>query len=234
METAPADPSPERAESTRSLGALAAWLVLALFQVVLAFAATSGDGAGVLDEPLFSYEFAIGAGIVYAVLVFFTFVIVTAYPLNVGDALGLRRFSVRWVWIGLGVVVGSLIVAAISEPFLHGGEQQGLDPETWQPDRAFAFVLNAIVIVLIGPFAEELFFRGLGVRVLRFLGPAIAIAGTAVVFGLAHGILGALPPLIAFGLGLAWIRVASDSVWPCFVAHAAFNGIGIAVAASSF
>ena len=37
------------------------------------------------------------------------------------------------------------------------------------------------------PFVEEVFYRGLGVRVLGFLGPLVAIGGTALVFALAHG-----------------------------------------------
>ncbi|MGI8606884.1 MAG: CPBP family intramembrane glutamic endopeptidase [Gaiellaceae bacterium] len=220
--------------SSRQLGALAAWLVLVALQVALAFSATSNDDAVRDSDPLFSWELAVGGTIVYAVLVGLTFAIVRAYPMNVGEALGLKRFESRWVWIALGVAVASLVVAAIAEPFLHGGEEQGLAPGDWQPDRAGAFVANALVVVVLAPFAEELFFRGLGVRVLRFLGPVVAVGGTAVLFGLAHGILGALPPLIAFGVGLAWVRYRSDSVWPCFVSHAIFNGIGIAIAIATF
>jgi len=220
--------------SSRQLGALAAWLVLVALQVALAFSATSNDDAVRDSDPLFSWELAGGGTIVYAVLVGLTFAIVRAYPMNVGEALGLKRFESRWVWIALGVAVASLVVAAIAEPFLHGGEEQGLAPGDWQPDRAGAFVANAIVVVVLAPFAEELFFRGLGVRVLRFLGPVVAVGGTAVLFGLAHGILGALPPLIAFGVGLAWVRYRSDSVWPCFISHAIFNGIGIAIAIATF
>jgi membrane protease YdiL (CAAX protease family) len=59
------------------------------------------------------------------------------------------------------------------------------------------------------------------------------VVGTAVAFGLAHGILVALPPLIVFGLGLAWVRLRSDSVWPGFIAHAAYNAVGIALAVAT-
>jgi len=236
METtsSPTSSKPSAASKSRQTGPLAAWLVLVALQIALAFSATSDDDAVRDSDPLFSWELAIGGAIVYVILVALTFAIVRSYPMNVGEALGLKRFESRWVWIGLGVALGSLIVAAIAEPFLHGGEEQGLAPGDWQPDRAGAFVANAFVVVLVAPFAEELFFRGLGVRVLRFLGPAVAIGATALLFGLAHGILGALPPLVAFGAGLAWVRYRSDSVWPCFVSHAAFNGIGVAVAVATF
>jgi uncharacterized protein len=234
METTSSPTSSRPSAASRQIGALAAWLVLVALQIALAFSATSDDDAVRDPDPLFSWELAIGGTIVYAIVVALTFAIVKSYPMDVGEALGLKRFRSRWIWIALGIAVTSLIVAGIAEPFLHGAEEQGLEPGEWQPDRAGAFVANAFVVVLVGPFAEELFFRGLGVRVLRFLGPVVAIGGTALLFGLAHGILGALPPLVFFGVGLAWVRYRSDSVWPGFISHAAFNGAGIAIAIATF
>jgi len=234
METTSSPISSKPSAVSRQIGPLAAWLVLVALQITLAFSATSDDAAARDADPLFSWELAVGGTIVYAVLVALTFAVVKSYPMDMGEALGLKRFESRWVWIALGVALASLVVAGVAEPFLHGGEEQSLAPGDWQPDRAGAFVANALVVVLVAPFAEELFFRGLGVRVLRFLGPAVAIGGTALLFGLAHGILGALPPLVFFGAGLAWVRYRSDSVWPGFVSHAAFNGVGVAVAIATF
>ena len=85
------------------------------------------------------------------------------------------------------------------------------------------------MIVLVAPFVEELFFRGIGVRALTVFGTLAAILLSGVIFGAVHGILGALPPLALFGIGLAWIRVRSASIWPGFIAHATYNGIGIAL-----
>jgi CAAX protease family protein len=234
METTSSPTSSKPSPESKQIRPLAAWLVLVAVQIALAFSATSDSDAVRDPDPLFSWELAIGGTIVYAILVALTFAIVRSYPMDVKKALGLKQFERRWVWIALAVALASLIVAAIAEPFLHGGEEQGLAPGDWQPDRAGAFVANALVVVLVAPFAEELFFRGLGVRVLRLLGRPIAIGGTALLFGLAHGILGALPPLVFFGAGLAWVRYRSDSVWPGFVSHAAFNGIGVAVAIATF
>ena len=85
------------------------------------------------------------------------------------------------------------------------------------------------MLTLLGPFAEELFFRGLGVRVLMLYGGLVAILATGVIFGLVHGILGALPPLVLFGIGLAWVRLRSASIWPPFIGHSAYNALGILV-----
>lgn len=207
--------------------ALAAWLGLAGSQVGLAFAAAGGreDSA---SEPLYEYSLAIGSLVLYGVLVALTFWIAAAYP-NRLQALGLRRFSRRWVGAAAGVVVASVVVSAALEPLLHAGEEQGLSPDVWRPDRVGAFAVNAAVIVTLVPFAEELFFRGLGVRVLGMFGGAIAVSGTAVVFALAHGLLVALPPLFFLAVGLAWVRLRSGSVWPCVIAHAAYNGVALAI-----
>jgi hypothetical protein len=145
------------------------------------------------------------------------------------NALGFRTFRLRWLWLAFAVVVATTIVAVAVEPFLHGGEDQGLGADDWQPEHAGAFAANVAVLVLVGPFAEELFFRGLGIRVLMLYGGLVAILVTGVIFGLVHGLLGALPPLVLFGIGLAWVRLRSASVWPAFIGHAAYNGLGILV-----
>ena len=89
-------------------------------------------------------------------------------------------------------------------------------------------MINAILIVALAPFAEELLFRGVGVQVLAVLGAPVAIIGSGVMFGLIHGIVAALPPLIIFGIGLAYVRWRTHSVFPAMVAHGTFNGIGLA------
>ena len=196
--------------------------------MLLAFVGASqgsgSDGGDVLFDP----DLAIGGVIFYGLMIGVSFAVAGAYPSRV-DALGFRRFRLRWVWISLAIVVATTIVAVAVEPILHGGEDQGLGADRWQPEHAGAFVANALVLVLLGPFAEELFFRGLGVRVLMLYGGLVAILVTGVIFGLVHGVLGALPPLVLFGIGLAWVRLRSASVWPVFIGHATYNGLGILV-----
>lgn len=207
-----------------------AWSGLAVVFVVGGFLSQASDSTGSSDTSNFLYEYSFGIGTVllYGVLVGLTFLIALAYD-RPRDAIGLRRFRWRWVGIALGLIVGVLILASILEPFLHGGRDQGLSPEHWRPDKAGAFALNGIVVSTIVPFTEELFFRGLGVRALSFLGDASAVFVTGAVFGLSHGILGALPPLIVFGLALGWVRLRADSVWPGVAAHGFYNGVGILV-----
>ena len=196
--------------------------------MLLAFAGASQGAGSADDDILYDSSLAIGGTIFYGLMIAISFLIARVYR-RPGQALGFRRFRLRWLAISFAVVVATTIVAVAVEPFLHGGEDQGLGADRWQPEHAGAFAANAVVLVLLGPFAEEVFFRGLGVRVLMLYGGLVAVLVTGVIFGLVHGLLGALPPLVLFGIGLAWVRLRSASVWPAFIGHAAYNGLGIAV-----
>jgi membrane protease YdiL (CAAX protease family) len=217
--------------ASRPRAALAAWLSLAALQVGLAIAgavATESDESA--GEPLYQYETAIGGGVVYLVIAALT-VLIARYCADRNDALGLRPFRARWVGGALGVVVLAGIVTGIVSALFDAnpGEEQGILPETWDPDRAGQLAANAVVIVALGPFAEELFFRGLGVSVLSVLGTTGAVVASGIAFGLAHGLVVGLVPLALFGIGLAWVRVRSTSIWPGFIAHALYNGFVLAI-----
>jgi len=217
-------PTSSKPSSELSRNGLIAWGGLATVLVGLGFA---GQASGESDPDLFyNYGLAIGSLVLYGILVGLTVWAATAYgdPL---DALGLRSFPLKWMGIAVGLIFLVLGLSFVLEPVLHAGEEQGYAPDVWRPDRARAFFVNGLVAATVVPFAEELFFRGLGVRVLAFLGPTFAIVCTAVVFGLAHGLFVALPVLVAFAAGLAWVRWRSDSVWPGVVAHGLFNALAL-------
>jgi CAAX protease family protein len=202
-------------------GAAIAWAAIAASLVVLGFL---GAATGESDpDILYDYAFATGSVVIYGILVGITFAVAARLG-NPFEAAGLKRFKWRWVGIAIGLIILVLIVGQLLEPLLHAGEKQGLEPDEWRPERARAFWLNAIVASTVVPFAEELFFRGVGVRVWLPLGGVTAVVITALAFGLAHGILAALPILVPFALVLGWVRWRSDSVWPGVIAHGFYNG----------
>jgi hypothetical protein len=187
----------------------------------------AGSSAGETDqEVLYEYGFAIGSVFVYGILVGITL----AIGLWLGRpfaAIGLKSFAWRWVGIALGLILLVLILAMALEPFLHAGEEQGFAPEEWRPERAGAFALNVCIAATVVPFAEELFFRGLGIRALLPFGSTIALLTTSLAFALGHGLVSALPILVPFGLALGWVRLRSDSVWPGVLAHGFYNGLAL-------
>jgi hypothetical protein len=218
-------PTSSRPSTEPSRNGLIAWLAIAAILVALGFAGQAASGE-TSSEVFYDYGLALSSLVIYGVLVGLTVWAATAYG-NPFRALGLTVFSVKWTGIAVGLIILVLGLSFVLEPILHAGEEQGYAPDTWRPDRARAFFVNGVVAATIVPFAEELFFRGLGVRVLAFLGSVAAIIGTALVFGLGHGVLVALPVLIAFGAALAWVRLRSDSVWPGIVAHGFFNALAL-------
>jgi membrane protease YdiL (CAAX protease family) len=226
--------SSEHADGTRPhAGPLAAWCVLALIQAGLGLATYQASGGTSLRDPLFTWSFVGGALVQFSILLALTVMIAYGYG-HPAAALGVRRFAARWVWIALGVILASLLVGAVMEIFTNAAKEQGLSPDRWHSDRVAQFAVSAAMVVFLGPLAEELFYRGLGVRVLAFARPAVAICATAIAFALAHGVPAAFPTLIVFGAGLAWVRLRSDSLWPGYIAHATYNALALGLAALSF
>jgi membrane protease YdiL (CAAX protease family) len=91
-------------------------------------------------------------------------------------------------------------------------------------DTAGRTIALFLVIALIGPFLEELFYRGViftrvlwssGVRWASFVG------GAGFVF--AHGDVRDWPSLALVAAALTWLRVRTKSLWASVACHAAFN-----------
>ena len=162
----------DRLSTAPSRGAIAAWLAIAALLVALGFVGTSTGEAN--PDILYDYAFAGGSVVIYGILVGVALVIASRLgpPL---EAAGLKRFKWRWVGIAVGLILLVLILAQALEPLLHAGDKQGLEPSEWRPDRATAFALNALVASTVVPFAEELFFRGVGVRAFLPFGGVSAI-----------------------------------------------------------
>ena len=85
-----------------------------------------------------------------------------------------------------------------------------------------------LVIAILAPIAEELFFRGMLYPLLRrnlSVWPAIFL--NAALFSLIHFIPVLLPALFIVGLMLAWVREKSGSVIPCMILHCMQNALAV-------
>jgi membrane protease YdiL (CAAX protease family) len=208
-------------------GRLTGWTALVGVLAALNYGERIASGKPPKDA-LYLWSTAIGSAVLFAVLV--SIVVLLAG----GDRrlLALRR-PVSWgraLLQMLGVLIAIYAVTAVVSPFLHPAREQGLTPNHWEPARAGAFFANAFVVCVLAPFTEELTFRGLGFTLLSRAGPWLAVVGTAIAFGLAHGLVEALPILVAFGIGLAYIRLRQDSVYPGMLLHGTFNALALALA----
>lgn len=211
---------------------LAAWLTLVGGYTALAYATRASEGDPP-DDLLYRYSTAVSGAVQYAITLMVVLWI-TRGPRR-GELLGLRQ-PVSWArasGLALLVVVGIYVLIAITEPLLHAGEEQGLTPPGWDGSRAGAYLANAVVIAVVAPIVEELMFRGAGYSLLLPFGAAIAVGGTGIAFGLVHGLVFGLVALTAFGVGLAWLRRRTASIYPCMIVHALFNSVSLVLAVTT-
>ena len=213
-------------------GKLAAWVTLIAIFSGIAYAdrATSGKPP---KNAVYHYDTAVGSLILYVVILGIAIAIAKDGPARELFALRRPRSWPRAIGWAILVLLAIYGLGALVDPYLHPGREQGYTPNGWQPSHAAAFAFNFFVIAVVAPVVEELTFRGLGFTLLHRFGTPIAIIGTGLAFGAWHGLVQALPILIVFGAGLAWIRARSDSVYPGMLLHAAFNSIALAVAVAT-
>ena len=208
---------------------LLGWTILVTVLAALSYAANIAGG----DPPkdvLYQWTTAVGGVIQYAIIL----AVVLLLSRGIAPAtLGLRApdswaRAVGWI---VAALVSIWVIGAILNIFLKAGEEQGLVPDSWDSSRAAPFVANFVVVAGVAPFVEELTYRGLGFAAVRDAhGAAAAIVITALAFGLAHGLVEALPVLTIFGAILAWLRLRTESVYPTMMLHALFNGIALIAA----
>jgi uncharacterized protein len=210
---------------------LTAWWVLVGGLIVLAFmSVASADEEQNRADLVYDYSFGAVGILVYGLII--GVVLLIARGLDFRETFALRSPS-SWRTAGAltaGLLVAVWVVAIVLEAIFHAGEEQGLDPSGWQSDRVGAFVLTALAIGVVGPIAEELTFRGLGYYLLSTqIGAWAAVGITAVVFALAHGILVGLPVFFVIGVGLAFLRLRTNSIIPAILVHMAFNSLQLVV-----
>jgi CAAX protease family protein len=207
---------------------LAWWTLLVGVLAALAYASRASGGKPP-ENALYQWGTAISAAILYAIVLGLVLLIAKGAPAKELLALRQPRSWPKALGLAFAVLIGILVVSAALDPFLNAGKEQGLTPTGWDSSRAAPFAANVIVVAVLAPVVEELTYRGLGFGVLRPYGELKAIVGVGIAFGLAHGLVEGLVILSLFGMGLAFLRSRTDSVYPPMLLHAAFNGFALAV-----
>jgi len=138
---------------------------------------------------------------------------------RLGSAFGLLLA----VWAGFFVFSGAWVT------LLGLDEPQTLPDELGAKDSALNLALVIVLICVIAPIGEELFFRGYFFRALRnWKGWLPAAVITGLVFGAIH--IGSAPigytlPLAFFGFGLCLLYERTGSLYPCIALHALNNSV---------
>jgi membrane protease YdiL (CAAX protease family) len=154
------------------------------------------------------------------------------------------RTSVAGLFGGLAVYG---VVAAVAVGLIQGYEAAGVEVPTQDvvqilndsdPAGRSVMVVSA---VLLAPFAEEVFYRGVLLPVLaRFMPLGVALVLQALVFGLSHFWSNPVAwplaiPLAIVGWGAGWLYVRTGSLGAAVLLHATFNAlqVGLLFAASA-
>ena len=214
-------------------GRLVAWATIVGVLAALGYAGRFAGGKPP-KEPLYRWDQFVGGLIQFLVLLGLMLLVARGLPKR--KVFALRRPSSwrRAAGISAGVLVAIVAVSAALDPVLHPGKEQDLAPHGWEPRHAAAFAANFVVVALLAPIVEELTFRGLGFTLLARFGRSATIVLVGVAFGLAHGLVDALPPLVVFGMCLAYLRSRTESVYPGMILHALYNSLVLLFAVKFF
>lgn len=132
------------------------------------------------------------------------------------------------LFLGISLLYGLLVSPE--------GEQSSL--ERLGADRGGALLVAAgVLVILVAPFAEEVFFRGFFYRALRNRhSVAVAVTLNATLFGLIHfdgaGTLVLLPLLAVLGAFFCLLYEWTGSLYPAIALHVVNNALAFGAAES--
>ncbi len=145
--------------------------------------------------------------------------------------------------LGVAAAAVAMLVVVPGVTFLLGpllGDPEVSGPVQDLVEKAHGpGIVGLVLVAAVGaPLVEELFFRGLLLRSIeKRLGAAWAIAGSSVLFGLAHpnelpwkGQVMVMAALAALAVVMAVLTVRTGRLGAAIVAHAVFNGVNLIVA----
>lgn len=151
---------------------------------------------------------------------------------------GLRRERPLQVVAVVGAAAGAFVIMVGYVSLVRAAGWSALEPEPNVPSRLFdhAVVLpfTALLLVLVAPFAEEMFFRGFmftGLR--RSVGVPLAALTSGLVWSVIHGQAGLVLPITGIGVLFALVLAATGSLWNAIAAHAIFNLVSMVATVTS-
>ena len=140
-------------------------------------------------------------------------------------------------WTAVGVV-SFYFVSAIYGALVHVDAEQDTVRSLGGEDGAFGLIVAGLMVIMVAPVVEEIFFRGFFYRALRTrLSIWIAAALDGLLFGLIHysgdGVEGLLilPPLALLGFIFCLVYERTGSLFTVIGMHALNNTLAFAVQA---
>jgi len=147
---------------------------------------------------------------------------------------GLRRVALglaaRWTLVAW---IAFFVISAAWAAALNIQEEDDLPQELGADESTLALVVVSVLVTVVAPVTEELFFRGFMFTALRRAWGLIpAVLATGVAFGAVHAGSSEpefLVPLGVFGAALCLLYWRTNSLLPCIVLHALNNSLALGV-----
>lgn len=176
---------------------------------------------------LASYQFSVGdfmimTYLLQAAIIIYIFNWLIRPKIMTWQDLGVRPVNrdraTEAFWLFLLVAVGIAIIEMIAQRLGLPINQYAF---TSKNDMYYAF----IPAVIIGPFFEELFFRGFLFKAMKHYSLFAAYAVSAGFFALLHPPLALMFESLIIGILLAYLLQRTKSIWPGVIIHAVNNAI---------
>ena len=150
----------------------------------------------------------------------------------IASLMGSRRLATRPLYGWAAVAFAASLLGGAIYVTLVGNISQDLVPPPLPEtlDDGQLRWLTFIVVVLVGPFVEEVFFRGfVFAGLLRRFGLPLAVVVSSLVFAVAHMDVAVAGPAFLSGTAFALVYWRTGALWPLVLAHTAQNAIAFAL-----
>lgn len=225
-------------EQLRALVGYVLWVAVCFIgvQFVVGLAVGLLSTAGIIDELLAqnvtSLSITLGTFLAMAAAVVLLPKVIWGEKTSL-ETLGLQRL-LMWRDIGLGIIGmvvafgGSVLILWLSQyimPWVNLEQVQdlGISPLNSGTELAIAFM----TLVVVGPFVEEVIFRGYLYGKLRGSGIRMWLAAVVVsiLFAVAHGQWNVALDVFVLSLIMCFMREKTGSIWVGVIMHMLKNGI---------
>lgn len=134
--------------------------------------------------------------------------------------------ALKWMPMCLVINIVISIIVSYLEAYLSafGIAMPDSDFSIVKPS-ALALTLQFLYVILIGPLAEELIYRGLILTLLKPFGKWLAVFFSAFIFGIMHGNIPQAASAFGSALVMAIIAVSCGSIVPTMIIHVLNNAI---------
>lgn len=134
------------------------------------------------------------------------------------------KYAFQYCLIGLFLWIVSAVLATGAEYILDALEWSVSPPDIEEDlNTPLGIVITTVYSCIIAPITEEIFYRGMVMKVLSKSSQRFAIFASAMFFGLGHGNVAQFILAFLLGIFMAHIDLKHNSILPSIIVHMFIN-----------